>query len=92
MIQEVGGSWGRWIVVASDVCSGSESWLRLCMCVQMEAAAEREQEKRMDEGPLTLETLNRSEEGGEGFLQLLHTLVAEAGGKDTEAEAEGESM
>lgn len=44
----------------------------------MEAQAEKE--KRMDEGPLTLETLNRTEEGGEAFLGLLKELLAEGGG------------
>jgi len=31
----------------------------------------------MDEGPLTLDTINRSEEGGEAFLELLKTLISE---------------
>ena len=44
----------------------------------MEAQAEKEQ--RMDEGPLTLETLNRTEEGGEAFLGLLKALLADGGG------------
>lgn len=34
----------------------------------------------MDEGPLTLETLNRTEEGGEAFLGLLKALLADGGG------------
>ena len=38
------------------------------------------EEQRMDEGPLTLDTLNRSEESGEAFLGLLKTLVKEEEG------------
>jgi hypothetical protein len=45
---------------------------------QVEAQAEKE--VRMDEGPLTLETLNRTEEGGEAFLGLLKELLAEREG------------
>jgi len=49
----------------------------------MEVAAQsaREEEKRMDEGPLTLETLNRSEEGGADFLGLLKQLLSEHEGE-----------
>lgn len=36
------------------------------------------QEERMDQGPLTLDSLNRSAESGEEFLSLLRTLLAES--------------
>lgn len=44
--------------------------------MQVEYAAQ-EEVKRLDEGPLTLDTISRSEEGGEAFLELLKTLVDE---------------
>ena len=37
----------------------------------------KEPEQRMDEGPLTLEELYRSEEGGEAFLDLFQKMVTE---------------
>ena len=50
------------------------------LIMEVEAQAQREAEQRMDEGPLTLETLNRTEEGGEAFLDLLKELLADGGG------------
>lgn len=47
------------------------------LIMEVEAQSAREEEKRMDEGPLTLETLNRSEEGGADFLGLLKQLLSE---------------
>lgn len=59
---------------------------------QLQAQAEREREQRMDEGPLTLETISKTEEGGEGFLDLLKQLIAEreeGGGGGAEGEMKG---
>ncbi len=47
------------------------------LILEVENQAFREEVKRMDEGPLTLETLNRSEEGGADFLELLKKLMSE---------------
>jgi hypothetical protein len=53
---------------------------RSSLC-QMETAAYAEAEQRMDEGPLTLNDLYKSEEGGEAFLELFKGLVEEEGGR-----------
>jgi len=57
------------------------------LIMKVEAQSAREEEKRMDDGPLTLETLNRSEEGGADFLVLLKELLLE---RSNEASAQAD--